>query len=50
MTFTLSASDLTYVGRDGRPVLEPGVFDAMVGGLTASFTVVSGTAAGRAGR
>ncbi|MFL5387076.1 MAG: glycoside hydrolase family 3 N-terminal domain-containing protein [Longimicrobiaceae bacterium] len=39
VTFTLSASDLTYVGRDGRPVLEPGVFDVMVGGLTTSFTL-----------
>jgi beta-glucosidase len=37
---TLSTDDLTYVGRDGRPVLEPGTFDVMVGGLTASFEVV----------
>ncbi|HEU4558648.1 MAG TPA: glycoside hydrolase family 3 C-terminal domain-containing protein, partial [Longimicrobium sp.] len=41
VTFNLSPSDLTYVGRDGRPVLEPGVFDVMVGGQTASFTVAS---------
>ena len=39
LTFTLTADDLTYVGRDGRPVLEPGVFDVMVGGLKASFTL-----------
>jgi len=39
VAFALTAGDLTYVGRDGRPVLEPGVFDVMVGGLTASFTV-----------
>ncbi|HSU17721.1 glycoside hydrolase family 3 N-terminal domain-containing protein [Longimicrobium sp.] len=42
VTFTLSADDLTYVGRDGRPVLEAGTFDVMVGGLTASFTVATG--------
>jgi beta-glucosidase len=41
VTFSLSANDLTYVGREGRPVLEPGVFDVMVGGQTASFTVTS---------
>lgn len=41
VTFTLSTDDLTYVGRDGRPVLEPGVFDVMVGSLTASFTVTA---------
>ncbi|HEU4454594.1 MAG TPA: glycoside hydrolase family 3 N-terminal domain-containing protein [Longimicrobium sp.] len=39
LTFTLSADDLRYVGRDGRPVLEPGAFDVMVGGLTATFRV-----------
>jgi beta-glucosidase len=39
VAFTLSSDDLTYVGRDGRPVLEPGIFDVMVGGSTASFTV-----------
>ena len=39
VVFTLSADDLAYVGRDGRPVLEPGDFDVMVGGLTAGFRV-----------
>jgi beta-glucosidase len=43
VTFTLSTDDLRYVGRDGRPVLEPGTFDVMVGGLTAGFAV-TGTA------
>ncbi|HKP76867.1 MAG TPA: glycoside hydrolase family 3 N-terminal domain-containing protein, partial [Longimicrobiaceae bacterium] len=38
--FTLSTADLTYVGHDGRPVLEPGTFDVMVGGLTATFEVI----------
>jgi beta-glucosidase len=41
ITFTLSTNDLTYVGRDGRPVLEPGVFDVMVGALKADFTVAN---------
>jgi beta-glucosidase len=44
VTLNLSANDLAYVGRDGKPVLEPGVFDVMVGGQTASFTVTSATA------
>lgn len=37
VTFTLTGDDLSYVGREGRPVLEPGAFDVMVGGLTATF-------------
>lgn len=39
VSFALTGDDLTFIGRDGRPVLEPGVFDVMVGGLTATFTV-----------
>ena len=37
--FTLTGDDLSYIGRNGRPVLEPGAFDVMVGGLTHTFTV-----------
>ena len=37
--FTLAADELAYVGRDGTMVLEPGAFDVMVGGLTATFQV-----------
>ncbi|HET7234357.1 MAG TPA: glycoside hydrolase family 3 N-terminal domain-containing protein [Longimicrobium sp.] len=37
VAFTLSAPDLSYVGRDGKPVYEAGMFDVMVGGLTTSF-------------
>jgi beta-glucosidase len=44
VTFTLSADDLRYVGRDGRMVLEPAAFDVMVGGLTATFQVTGGGA------
>jgi beta-glucosidase len=39
VTFTLTTDDLTYVGRDGRPVLEAGTFDVMVGDQKASFAV-----------
>lgn len=41
LTFELAADDLRYVGRDGRPVLEPGAFDVMVGGRSATFHVVT---------
>lgn len=44
VTFTLSADDLRYAGRDGRMVLEPGAFDVMVGGLTGTFHVTAGSA------
>ncbi|HEY0778555.1 MAG TPA: glycoside hydrolase family 3 N-terminal domain-containing protein [Gemmatirosa sp.] len=37
--FTLGGDDLSYVGHDGRPVLELGAFDVMVGGLTHTFQV-----------
>jgi beta-glucosidase len=47
VAFTLSSDDLAYVGRDGRPVLEPGVFDVLAGGLTASFTLAGGASASR---
>ncbi|HYH80041.1 MAG TPA: glycoside hydrolase family 3 N-terminal domain-containing protein [Longimicrobium sp.] len=39
--FRLSTDDLRFVGRDGRPVLEPGTFDVMVAGLTATFDVTA---------
>lgn len=39
LTFTLTGSDVAYVGRDLRPHLDPGTFDVMVGDLTASFDV-----------
>jgi beta-glucosidase len=50
VTFTLSADALTYVGCDGRPVLEPGVFDVMAKWITASFTVTGAAAAAAATR
>lgn len=39
VTFTLRPEDLRFVARDGRLVLEPGDFDAMVGGLKSTFRV-----------
>ena len=47
--FTLPARDLAYVGADGRPVLEPGAFDVMVGGLARTFQV-TGPAPAATGR
>ncbi|HZG42955.1 MAG TPA: glycoside hydrolase family 3 N-terminal domain-containing protein [Longimicrobium sp.] len=44
LTFTLAADDLRFVARDGRWVLEPGAFDVMAGGLTATFHVHAGGA------
>jgi beta-glucosidase len=35
--FELTGEDLTFIGRNGAPLLEPGLFDAMVGDLTATF-------------
>ncbi|MBR9990776.1 MAG: glycoside hydrolase family 3 C-terminal domain-containing protein, partial [Gemmatimonadetes bacterium] len=35
--FEISAQDLAFIGRNGAPLLEPGRFDAMVGGLSATF-------------
>jgi beta-glucosidase len=38
--FTLSGEDLSFVGRDGSTLLEPGTFDVMMGDLTATFELV----------
>ena len=40
VTFTLTPEDLSFVGPDGKMVLEPGAFDVMVGGLTDTFQVL----------
>ncbi len=37
--FTLEERDLSYVGQDGRPVIEPGAFDVMIGPLTGTFSL-----------
>ncbi|MEN6578961.1 MAG: glycoside hydrolase family 3 N-terminal domain-containing protein [Phycisphaerales bacterium] len=40
--FTLSWDDLSFIGRDNKPVVEPGEFKALVGEMSVSFTVVEG--------
>jgi beta-glucosidase len=39
LTFTLRPEELSYIGLDNKPVLEPGDFEVMVGGLTGKFTL-----------
>lgn len=48
VTFELSPDDLSYIGKDGRPVTEPGEFEVMVGSssrnedlLKARFTLLA---------
>lgn len=39
LRFQLSANDLSFIGRENKPVVEPGAFDIMVGTEKASFTL-----------
>lgn len=39
LTFTLNRSDLSFIGLNNRPVVEPGDFTVMVGGLSEKFTL-----------
>lgn len=39
VTFTLEASDLSFIGIENTRIVEPGTFTAMVGGLSAPFTL-----------
>jgi beta-glucosidase len=39
LTFTLRRDDLSFIGIDNKPVVEPGDFDVSVGGLTQRFTL-----------
>jgi beta-glucosidase len=39
VTFVMPTSRLAFIGRDNKPRVEPGPFDAMVGSLTARFMV-----------
>jgi beta-glucosidase len=39
LTFTLRGEDLSFVGADNKPALEPGDFEVLVGGLTGKFTL-----------
>lgn len=39
VTFRVPVKRLTFIGRDNRPVVEPGEFDVIVGGLTIPLVV-----------
>ncbi|MDT4968025.1 MAG: beta-glucosidase [Acidobacteriota bacterium] len=39
LTFTLRLEDLSFIGSDDKPIVEPGDFDVMVGNLTGRFTL-----------
>ena len=40
--FTLGWDDLAFIGRDNKPVVEPGEFKAQIGNMSVSFTAVEG--------
>jgi beta-glucosidase len=42
LTFTLRRDDLSFIGADNKPTVEPGEFEVMVGGLRAQFTLEAG--------
>jgi beta-glucosidase len=39
LAFTLRRDDLSFIGTDNKPIVEPGDFDVMVGNLTDRFTL-----------
>lgn len=39
LTFTLRRDDLSFVGANNKPMVEPGDFDVTIGGLTQRFTL-----------
>jgi beta-glucosidase len=39
LTFTLRPEDLSFIGLNNKPVIEPGDFEVMVGSLTDKFTL-----------
>ena len=39
VTFTLNPEDLSFIGRENKPVIEPGDFKIKIAELTADFTV-----------
>jgi beta-glucosidase len=42
LTFTLRRDDLSFIGPDGKPLVEPGDFEVIVGNLTGKFTLAGG--------
>ena len=39
LTFKLRREDLSFIGSDNKPVLEPGEFEVRIGNLTQKFTL-----------
>ena len=39
LSFKLGRDDLSFIGTDNQPVLEPGEFTVMIGGLSQKFTL-----------
>jgi beta-glucosidase len=39
LSFTLNNADLSFIGLDNKPKVEPGEFQVFVGGLKASFNL-----------
>ena len=39
LTFTIRAEELSFTGTNNKPVLEPGDFEVLVGGLTGKFKI-----------
>ena len=39
LSFSLNRNDLTFIGANNRPVVEPGDFTVLVGGLSEKFTL-----------
>lgn len=39
ITFTLSADEMSFIGLDGKPVLEPGDFKVTIAGLSQTFSL-----------
>jgi beta-glucosidase len=39
LTFTLRRDDLSFIGADNKPMVEPGDFDVIAGNLKDSFTL-----------
>jgi len=39
LSFKLRSADLSFIGRNNKPVVEPGDFEVMIGGLKGKFTL-----------
>lgn len=39
LTFTLNREDLSFIGENNKPIVEPGDFTVMIGGLSDKFTL-----------